>query len=105
MSLNLTAAPVRGVNPIVVTLHRMQDMMTFPSVDDASIHIVYDMPQMTHPPSDAYPTLASPARGIYEGDLSFPMPGLWEMTATVSRGGAEITDPDPAKRPTFTVTF
>ncbi len=102
MSLNFRAAPVVGLNPIVVTLHRMQDMMTFPPVDDAAIHLDPQMTSMGHGSTGTVdPTWVS--SGVYEGQLSFSMAGEWVTTATVSRSSVEITD--PLNRPKFTVVF
>jgi hypothetical protein len=91
-SLNFEAAPRVGLNPVVVTLHRMQDMMTFPPVDDASFVLDPQMPSMGHgSPGSVNPTLTS--SGIYEGQLSFSMAGDWETTVTVSRGAVTIGAP------------
>jgi hypothetical protein len=82
LSLNFTAAPRVGLNPVLVTLHRMQDMMTFVPVDDAAIALDPQMPAMGHgsPGSiDPMPTSV----GRYEGKLSFSMPGEWETRLTV----------------------
>jgi hypothetical protein len=97
-SLNFEAAPRVGLNPVVVTLHRMQDMMTFVPVDDAAIVIDPQMPSMGHgSPGSVNPTLASP--GLYDGQLSFSMAGDWVTTVTFSRSGVIIGTP------TFATTF
>jgi hypothetical protein len=106
LSLNFAAAPTVGLNPVVVTLHRRQDAMTYVPVDDATIHLDPQMPSMGHGSTGTVdPTLTS-RPGVYEGQLSFSMPGTWETTATVSRASAEITGyPAVTDRPKFTVTF
>lgn len=97
-SLNFEAAPRVGLNPVVVTLHRMQDMMTFVPVDDAVFVLDPQMPSMGHgSPGSVNPTLAS--SGVYEGQLSFSMAGDWETTVTVSRAGVTIGEPN------FAITF
>ncbi len=91
-SLNFEAKPKVGLNPVVVTLHRMQDMMTFVPVDDATIVLDPQMPSMGHgSPGSVSPTLAS--SGVYEGQLSFSMTGDWETTVTFSRAGVTIGAP------------
>ncbi|MFL5272476.1 MAG: FixH family protein [Anaeromyxobacteraceae bacterium] len=89
-SLNFAAAPVVGQNPVVMTLHRMQDMMTFAPVDDAAFTLDPQMPSMGHgSPGSVNPTLVSPGR--YAGKLSFSMAGDWETTVAIaSAGGAAL---------------
>lgn len=97
-SLNLEAAPRVGLNPVLLTLHRMQDMMTFAPVDDATLVLDPQMPSMGHgSPGSVNPTLTS--AGVYAGQLSFSMAGDWVTTATVSRGGVAVG------APTFATTF
>jgi hypothetical protein len=88
LSLNFKVAPKVGLNPVVVTLHRMQDMMTFVPVDDAAITLDPQMPSMGHgSPGSVDPTLTS--LGRYEGQLSFSMAGDWETTISVSKSTGE----------------
>jgi hypothetical protein len=91
-SLNFGAAPRVGLNPVVATLHRMQDMMTFVPVEDAAMHLEPWMPSMGH----GSPGSVDPAHGTlgrYAGELSFSMPGTWETTVTISRGGTTVGAP------------
>jgi hypothetical protein len=82
-SLNLTASAQIGLNPIVFTLHQMQDMMTFVPVNDATLALDPEMPSMGHgSPGSIDPTLTAPGR--YQGSLSFSMTGEWKTTVTVS---------------------
>ena len=88
LSLNFKVAPKVGLNPVVVTLHRMQDMMTFVPVDDAAITLDPQMPSMGHgSPGSVNPTLTS--LGRHEGQLSFSMAGDWETTISVSKSTGE----------------
>jgi len=81
-SLNLVSSPRVGLNPIVFTLHTMQDMTTFPSIDGAVIALDPEMPSMGHgSPGSVAPTLTAPGR--YEGQLSFSMTGEWQTTVTI----------------------
>lgn len=89
LSLNFTSPPAVGVNPVVVTLHRMADMMNFVPVDDAAIALDPQMPSMGHGSSGSVnPTLTS--LGRYSGKLSFNMPGDWETKITLTRGGQPL---------------
>lgn len=90
--------PKIGLNPIVFTLHKMQDMMTFVPVDDATLVFDPEMPSMGHGSSGSVnPTATS--LGRYEGQLSFSMAGTWDTTVTVSQAGVTLGTP------MFTTTF
>jgi hypothetical protein len=98
-SLNFTADPKVGLNPVVVTLHASQDMMmTFAAVTDASLSMDPQMPAMGHGAPDSVQPKAT-TLGRYDGQLSFTMTGTWETTVTVSRGGKVVGTPR------FTTTF
>jgi hypothetical protein len=97
-SLNFTDSPKVGLNPIVFTLHRMQDMMIFSPVDDATPVLDPEMPSMGHgSPGSIDP--ASISAGRYQGSLSFSMAGTWETTVTVNDLGVVLG------APVFTTTF
>lgn len=90
MSVSFPEGTKVGPNPVVVTLHRMKDMMTFPGVDDATIEMVPEMPAHGHGSSNnVAPTLKAPGR--YEGSVNFTMPGEWKTTFTLKAGGATMT--------------
>ena len=93
LSMNFVSAPVVGLNPIAVALYSTTDMgMTFTPVNDASFVLDPQMPSMGHGlPGSINPTLV--ADGVYSGKLSFSMPGAWETTVTVNRGGATLAAP------------
>jgi hypothetical protein len=92
MSLGFEAAPVVGLNPVVVTLHRMQDMMTFVPVEGAALALDPQMPSMGHgSPGNVNPTAR--AAGVYAGKLSFSMPGEWETTITATVAGVTLGAP------------
>lgn len=91
-SLNFAGAPQVGLNPVVFTLHRMQDMTTFPSVDDAVVSLDPQMPSMGHgSPGSVDPTLTAPGR--YEGQLSFSMTGEWKTTVSIQRADVVLGTP------------
>jgi hypothetical protein len=97
-SLNFAGAPKVGLNPAVVTLHRMKDMMSFEEVADATLTLDPQMPSMGHgSPGTVQPTKTT--LGRYDAQVSFSMPGTWETKLTVASGGATIGTV------TFTTTF
>ncbi|MBL8921401.1 MAG: FixH family protein [Myxococcaceae bacterium] len=90
MSVSFPEGAKVGLNKVLVTLHRMQDMMTFPAFDDASFEMVPEMPAHGHgSPNNVAPTLVAPGR--YEGTVNFTMPGEWKTTFTVKAAGAVMT--------------
>jgi hypothetical protein len=92
-SLNFTAPPRVGLNPVIVTLHTMQDALTFAPIEDAELTLDPQMPSMGHgSPGSVDPTPSS--LGRYEGKLSFSMAGPWETTLTISRGGSTLGAPN-----------
>jgi hypothetical protein len=93
LSMDFVSAPIVGLNPIMVALFSSTDMgMTFTAVDDASFVLDPQMPSMGHgSPGSVNPTLV--ADGVYSGKLSLSMPGTWETTVTVNRGGATLAAP------------
>lgn len=99
-SLNFVSAPRVGLNPVIVTLHRMDGAMVFTGVDDATLVLDPQMPSMGHgSPGSVNPTITA-VSGVYEGQLSFSMAGAWETTLTVSIPGFS-----PPATPKFTTTF
>lgn len=99
-SLDFVSAPRVGLNPVIVTLHRMDGAMIFTGVDDATLVLDPQMPSMGHgSPGSVNPTITSTS-GVYEGQLSFSMAGTWETTLTVTIPGFS-----PPAAPKFTTTF
>jgi YtkA-like len=90
-SMDLMGKAKVGSNPAVFTLHRMQDMMTFVPVDDATLTVHPWMTSMNHGSADSSPAFTSP--GVYQGDVAFSMPGDWDTTVTVARAGVTIGAP------------
>jgi hypothetical protein len=91
-SLNFVAAPTVGLNPVVLTVHEMQDMFTFAPIEDATITLDPQMPSMGHgSPGSENPTPTT--LGQYSGKVSLSMSGTWEITANIARAGAVIGAP------------
>lgn len=90
MSVSFPSGAKVGLNPVLVTLHTMKDMMTFPAFDDAAIEMVPEMPAHGHGSSNnVAPTLEGPGR--YTGTVNFTMPGEWRTTFTLKAAGALMT--------------
>jgi hypothetical protein len=89
VSLNFASPPVVGINPVVLTLQRMVDLMTFAPVDDAAIALEPQMPSMGHGSSGSVNPAAT-SLGRYSGKLSFNMPGEWETKIAVARAGQAL---------------
>lgn len=97
-SLNFTGAPKVGLNPAIVTLHRMKDMMTFEADADATLELDPQMPSMGHgSPGTVQPVATS--QGRYDAQVSFSMPGTWATKLTVKRAGTALGEV------TFATTF
>lgn len=93
MSVSFPEGKKVGLNPVLVTLHRMKDMMTFPAFDDATVEMVPEMPAHGHGSSNnVAPTLVSPGR--YQGTVNLTMPGEWKLTFTLKAAGAVMTTKD-----------
>lgn len=91
VSLNFDAAPRVGLNPVTVTVHRMEDMMTFVPVTDAVITMTPEMPSMPHgSPGSVNPTHTS--MGRYSGKLSFSMPGDWVTTIAIRTAAGDTLE-------------
>lgn len=74
-----------GLSPVQFTLHTKASMMSWPSVDDAVIHVDPEMPSMGHGGSGTVdPVLAT--SGLYQGTVGYTMHGPWVTTVTVRRG-------------------
>jgi hypothetical protein len=103
-SIRFLSGPAVGLNPVAITLHRMAGMMSFPSVDDATIHMVPEMPSMGHGSTgNVDPVLVT--SGVYQGTLGFSMTGAWETKVTFSRpaagGGTRRIGSDQVFKTTF----
>lgn len=78
-----------GMNDIEFLVHRKQDMMTFPPVEDLTLVMTPDMPSMGHgSPNNADPTHRD--NGHYEGRVNFTMTGEWRIRLELKRGDATV---------------
>jgi hypothetical protein len=104
--------PKVGINDMVIGVWKMQDMMTFPVVDNFKVKVDPRMPSMGNHSSpnnvDATQTIAG---DLYDGKLSLTMTGYWKLnlqllnaTGTVLKGET-ITDAVPASSIYFEIEF
>jgi len=95
--------PKVGINDMVAGVWKMQDMMTFPVVDNYKLKIDPRMPSMGNHSSPNNVDLAQTVAGdLYNGKLSLTMTGYWKInlqllnaSGTVLKGET-ITDAVPA---------
>lgn len=104
--------PKVGINDMVAGVWKMQDMMTFPLVDNFKLKIDPRMPSMGNHSSPNNVDLTQIATGdLYNGKLSLTMTGLWKInlqllndSGTVLKGET-ITDAVPASSIYFEIEF
>jgi hypothetical protein len=95
--------PKVGINDMVAGVWKMQDMMTFPVVDNFKLKIDPRMPSMGNHSSPNNVDLTQTVAGdLYNGKLSLTMTGYWKInlqllnaSGTVLKGET-ITDAVPA---------
>lgn len=104
--------PKVGINDMVAGVWKMQDMMTFPVVDNYKLKIDPRMPSMGNHSSPNNVDLTQIATGdLYNGKLSLTMTGYWKInlqllnaSGTVLKGET-ITDAVPASSIYFEIEF
>ena len=104
--------PKVGINDMVAGVWKMQDMMTFPVVDNFKLKIDPRMPSMgNHSSPNNVDLTQIAAGGLYNGKLSLTMTGLWKInlqllnaSGTVLKGET-ITDVVPASSFYFEIEF
>jgi hypothetical protein len=99
MSLLQPMSPQIGLNDFEITLHKMQDMMTFPAVNDYTVQIEPEMPSMGHgSPNNVNPVFT--ANGHYAGKVNFTMTGFWRVHVKLYKNGVLLDD-----KQYFDITF
>ena len=104
--------PKVGINDMVAGVWKMQDMMTFPVVDNYKLKIDPRMPSMGNHSSPNNVDLSQTTAGdLYNGKLSLTMTGYWKInlqllnaSGTVLKGET-ITDAVPASSIYFEIEF
>ncbi len=104
--------PKVGINDMVAGVWKMQDMMTFPVVDNFKLKFDPRMPSMGNHSSpnnvDATQILAG---DLYSGKLSLTMTGYWKLNLQLVNAlgtvlkGETITDAVPASSIYFEIEF
>jgi hypothetical protein len=104
--------PKVGINDMVAGVWKMQDMMTFPVVDNYKLKIDPRMPSMGNHSSPNNVDLTQIATGdLYNGKLSLTMTGLWKINLKLENAsgtvlkGETITDAVPASSIYFEIEF
>lgn len=88
-----------GMNTFEVTIHQMQDMMTFPITNDFIVEITPEMPSMGHgSPNNINPVYTS--LGHYVGKVNFTMTGPWRVNMLIKKSSWT-----KAKKAYFDITF
>jgi hypothetical protein len=104
--------PKVGINDMVVGVWKMQDMMTFPVVDNFKLKVDPRMPSMgNHSSPNNVDATQIAAGDLYKGKLSLTMTGYWKLnlqllnaSGTVLKGET-ITDAVPASSIYFEIEF
>ena len=82
----LPSKPKVGVNDFEISIHRKQDMMTFPAEDSYSIVMTPEMPSMGHgSPNNINPLHIK--NGHYKGKVNFTMTGDWKINLELKKDG------------------
>ncbi|TRX38883.1 hypothetical protein FNW52_02230 [Flavobacterium sp. ZT3R18] len=104
--------PKVAVNDIEVAIFKMQDMMTFPVVDNFKLKIDPRMPSMgNHSSPNNVDLTQSVAGGLYKGKMSLTMTGYWKINLQLLNAnnevlkGEAITDAVPASSIYFEIEF
>ncbi|HQF47203.1 MAG TPA: hypothetical protein PLZ71_00945 [Flavobacterium alvei] len=104
--------PKVGVNDMVAGVWKMQDMMTFPVVDNYKLKIDPRMPSMgNHSSPNNVDLVQTVAGDLYNGKLSLTMTGYWKINLQLLNAagtvlkGETITDAVPASSIYFEIEF
>ena len=86
------SAPKVALNDMTVGIYKMQDMMTFPWVDNYKIKIDPRMPSMGNHGSPNNTDLVQRTNnaGLYTGTLSLTMTGYWKINLQVLNANNEV---------------
>jgi len=80
-----------GMNTFEITMHCMQDMMTFNACNDFSVEITPEMPSMGHgSPNNVNPV--SMGNGHYVGTVNFTMTGAWRVHLLIKKSGRVVSN-------------
>ncbi|MCR4033726.1 MULTISPECIES: FixH family protein [Flavobacterium] len=89
-------SPKVAVNDMTVAIYKMQDMMTFSTVDNFKVKIDPRMPSMAnHGSPNNTDLLQNTADGFYKGKLSLTMTGYWKINLQVLNATDEVLKGEP----------
>ena len=104
--------PEIGINELTAVLYKMEDMMSFPVVENYQITVDPRMPGMDNHSSPNNQNLVyNPVTKRYEGKLSLTMTGYWKINLKLLNDngetvmGNDVTDTDPASDLYFELEF
>ena len=104
--------PEIGINDLSAVLYKMENMMSFPVVENYQITVDPRMPGMDNHSSPNNQNLVyNPVTKRYEGKLSLTMTGYWKINLKLLNGsgetvmGNDITENDPASNLYFELEF
>lgn len=88
--------PEIGINDFTAVLYKMEDMMTFPLVEDYVITVDPRMPGMdNHSSPNNQDLIYSPVSKKYEGKLSLSMTGYWKINLKlINESGEKVKGED-----------
>lgn len=104
--------PEIGINGLTAVLYKMENMMSFPMVENYEITVDPRMPGMDNHSSPNNQNLVyNPVTKRYEGKLSLTMTGYWKINLKLLNDsgetvmGNEVTETDPASDLYFELKF
>ncbi len=85
------SSPKVALNDMTVGIYKMQDMMTFPFVDNYKVKIDPRMPSMgNHGSPNNTDLMQRDVNGLYTGTLSLTMTGYWKINLQVLNANNEV---------------
>ena len=104
--------PEIGINEFTAVLYKMENMMSFPVVENYEITVDPRMPGMgNHSSPNNQDLIFNPVTKRYEGKLSLTMTGYWKINLKLLNEsgetvmGNEVTETDPASDLYFELEF
>ena len=104
--------PAIGINDFKAVLYKMEDMMTFPLVENYTITVDPRMPGMdNHSSPNNQDLIYNATSKMYEGKLSLTMTGYWKINLKLINDsgetimGEDVTEDNPASSLYFELEF